>query len=67
MNLRSLDLNLLVVFDALMRKRNVTHAAKDIGLSQPAFSNALSRLRERLGAGIERPDKGSAQRHRRCA
>ena len=49
MNLRSLDLNLLVVFDALMRKRNVTHAAQDIGLSQPAFSNALSRLRERLG------------------
>lgn len=49
MNLRSLDLNLLVVFEALMRKRNVTHAAKDIGLSQPAFSNALSRLRERLG------------------
>jgi len=49
MNLRSLDLNLLVVFDALMRKRYVTHAAQDIGLSQPAFSNALSRLRERLG------------------
>lgn len=49
MNLRSLDLNLLVVFDALMRKRNVTYAAQDIGLSQPAFSNALSRLRERLG------------------
>ena len=49
MNLRSLDLNLLVVFDALMRKRNVTHAAQDIGLSQPAFSNALSRLRDRLG------------------
>lgn len=49
MNLRSLDLNLLVVFAALMRTRNVTHAAQDIGLSQPAFSNALSRLRERLG------------------
>ncbi len=49
MNLRSLDLNLLVVFDALMRKRNVTHAAQSVGLSQPAFSNALSRLRERLG------------------
>ncbi len=49
MNLRSLDLNLLVVFDALMRKRNVTHAAQSIGLSQPAFSNALTRLRERLG------------------
>ncbi len=49
MNFRSLDLNLLVVFDALMRKRNVTHAANVIGLSQPAFSNALTRLRERLG------------------
>ncbi len=48
MNLRSLDLNLLVVFDALMRMRNVTHAAKEIGLSQPAFSNALARLRTRL-------------------
>lgn len=49
MNLRSLDLNLLVVFSALMRKRNVTHAAQTIGLSQPAFSNALTRLRDRLG------------------
>lgn len=49
MNLRSLDLNLLVVFDALMRERHVTRAASAIGLSQPAFSNALTRLRERLG------------------
>lgn len=49
MNLRSLDLNLLVVFEALMRERHVTRAANDIGLSQPAFSNALTRLRERLG------------------
>lgn len=49
MNLRSLDLNLLVVFDALMRERHVTRAANVIGLSQPAFSNALTRLRERLG------------------
>ena len=49
MNLRSLDLNLLVAFDALMRERNVTRAARTIGLSQPAFSNALTRLRDRLG------------------
>lgn len=49
MNLRRLDLNLLVVFDVLMRERNVTRAAQSIGLSQPAFSNALTRLRERLG------------------
>ena len=48
MNLRLLDLNLLVVFDALMRERNVTRAAQSIGLSQPAFSNALTRLRARL-------------------
>jgi DNA-binding transcriptional LysR family regulator len=34
MNLRSLDLNLLVVFNALMNERNVTHAAQAIGLSQ---------------------------------
>ncbi|MEP5768252.1 LysR family transcriptional regulator [Nisaea sp.] len=47
--MRSLDLNLLVAFDALMRERNVTRAARAIGLSQPAFSNALTRLRERLG------------------
>lgn len=45
MNLRRLDLNLLVVFDALMTDRNVTRAAARIGLSQPAMSNALSRLR----------------------
>lgn len=48
MNLRSLDLNLLVVFDALMRERHVTRAAQSIGMSQPAFSNALTRLRDRL-------------------
>ena len=45
MNLRRLDLNLLVVFDALMTDRNVTRAAERVGLSQPAMSNALSRLR----------------------
>lgn len=45
MNLRRLDLNLLVVFDALMTDRNVTRAGERVGLSQPAMSNALSRLR----------------------
>ena len=48
MNLRRIDLNLFLVFDALMRERNVTAAARAIGLSQSAFSNALARLRERL-------------------
>jgi DNA-binding transcriptional LysR family regulator len=43
--LSSLDLNLLVVFDALLKDRNVTTAARRIGLSQPAMSSALGRLR----------------------
>lgn len=44
-NLAAVDLNLLVVFDALMAERNVTRAAARIGLTQPATSHALSRLR----------------------
>ncbi len=45
MNLRSIDLNLLVALDALLTERHVTKAAERVGLSQPAMSNALSRLR----------------------
>ncbi len=45
MNIQSIDLNLLLVFEALMDERNVTRAAKRVGLSQPAMSNALTRLR----------------------
>jgi DNA-binding transcriptional LysR family regulator len=44
-NLRAVDLNLLVVFDTLMAERNVTRAAERNGLSQPAVSKALNRLR----------------------
>jgi len=44
-NLAGIDLNLLVVFDALMTEKNVTRAGERLGLSQPATSNALSRLR----------------------
>lgn len=45
LNLAAIDLNLLVVFDALMTERQVTRAAERLGLSQPATSNALARLR----------------------
>lgn len=45
MNLRSIDLNLLVALDALLSERHVTKASDKVGLSQPAMSNALSRLR----------------------
>jgi DNA-binding transcriptional LysR family regulator len=40
------DLNLLVVFDAVLRHRSVSRAAEAVGLSQPAVSNGLRRLRE---------------------
>jgi LysR family transcriptional regulator, nod-box dependent transcriptional activator len=46
MHLNRLDLNLLVVLDALLTEKNVTKAAKLVHLSQPATSGALSRLRE---------------------
>ena len=45
MNIALVDLNLLVVFDAVMRERHVTRASKRIGMTQPAVSNALNRLR----------------------
>lgn len=48
MNLRGVDLNLLVAFEALVTERHVSKAAERIALSQPAMSNALSRLRHLL-------------------
>lgn len=45
MNLRSVDLNLLPIFDAVMKEGNLTRASVAIGMSQPAISEALSRLR----------------------
>ena len=48
-NLSGLDLNLLVVLDALLREGSVTAAARRVGLSQPAVSNALARLRDTIG------------------
>ena len=46
MNLNRIDLNLLVYLDALLRERNVTQAANQLNLSQPAMSNGLRRLRD---------------------
>jgi DNA-binding transcriptional LysR family regulator len=45
-NLRDLDLNLLVVFQALWQERNVSNAAERLDMTQSAASNALRRLRE---------------------
>lgn len=46
--LGAIDLNLLVVFDAIMMERSVTKAGQRLGLSQPAISHALTRLRHML-------------------
>lgn len=47
-DIRKIDVNLLVVLDALLRHRNLTHAGQAIGMSQPAVSGALTRLREQF-------------------
>ena len=49
MNWDQMDLNLLVTFDAVMQERNLTRAGRRLGLSQPATSHALARLRATLG------------------
>lgn len=49
MNISSIDLNLLVAFEALLDERSVSRAAARVGLSQPAMSNALARLRGVFG------------------
>lgn len=50
--MESTDLNLLVSLDALLQEGSVTGAAKRVGLSTPAMSHALARIRERLGDPI---------------
>jgi len=52
MNVQDVDLNLLRVFDAVLRERGVTPAAARLGLTQPAVSNALARLRALLGDAL---------------
>ena len=47
-NTADIDLNLLVAFEALLSERNVTRAARRVGVTQPAMSNALRRLRALL-------------------
>ena len=68
MNISSFDLNLLVAFDALLTERSVTRAAHRLGLSQPAVSNALARLRDGVGDSLfERTRHGMAPTPRALA
>ncbi|HEY2338776.1 MAG TPA: LysR family transcriptional regulator [Burkholderiales bacterium] len=52
MNVQDVDLNLLRVFDAVLNERGVTPAAARLGLTQPAVSNALARLRAVFGDAL---------------
>lgn len=59
MNLRSVDLNLLVVLDALLDEAHVSRAAQRLGLTQPAASSALDRCRHLFGDPLLKRGKGS--------
>jgi DNA-binding transcriptional LysR family regulator len=67
-NFRSLDLNLLRVFDEVMAERSLTRAAHKLSITQPAVSNAMRRLREvvgddllvRSGQGVEPTPRAAA-------
>jgi len=70
MNLSGIDLNLLVALDALLAERHVGRAARRVGLSQPAMSHRLSRLRRllddpllvRVGSTLELTSRASSIR-----
>lgn len=49
MNLKETDLNLFIAFDVIYTEKNLTKAGQVLGITQPAVSNALSRLRELFG------------------
>ncbi len=67
-NFRTLDLNLLRVFDEVMAERSLTRAARNLSLTQPAVSNALRRLRETLGDDlVQRSGQGVAPTPRALA
>ncbi|TXH56237.1 MAG: LysR family transcriptional regulator [Burkholderiaceae bacterium] len=52
MNFRTLDLNLLRVFDTVMAEGSITRAAERLAMTQPAVSNALKRLRDSVGEDL---------------
>lgn len=52
MNFKTLDLNLLRVFDAVMAERSLTRAAQRLAITQPAVSHALKRLRDAVGEDL---------------
>jgi DNA-binding transcriptional LysR family regulator len=66
MSFRTLDLNLLRVFDVVMAERHVTRAAERLSMTQPAVSNALRRLRESMGEELFLPGPSGVTPTRRA-
>ncbi|RKE38659.1 LysR family transcriptional regulator [Paraburkholderia sp. BL23I1N1] len=66
MDLNRLDLNLLKIFDAVYRLRNLAEVSKEVHLSQPAVSHALARLREALGDRLFIRTPGGLEPTARC-
>jgi DNA-binding transcriptional LysR family regulator len=58
LNLRALDVRLLLVFEALLHEDSVSRAAARVALSQPAMSRTLARLRRVFGDPLFRRDSG---------
>lgn len=68
MNVKRIDLNLLVYLNTLLKERSVSRAAEKLGITQPAMSNALRRLRDLLGDPIlVRTSSGMAPTERATA
>ena len=64
MNLKETDLNLFIAFDVIYTEKNLTKAGQVLGITQPAVSNALSRLRELFGDDLFiRTSKGMIPTH----
>ncbi|MBO3762577.1 LysR substrate-binding domain-containing protein [Ciceribacter sp. L1K22] len=60
-DLRRIDLNLLIIFDAIYTAGNITRASQQLGMSQPTVSNALGRLRAQFNDPLfQRAEKGVA-------
>ncbi len=66
MNLKNIDLNLLVYLDVLLLKRNVTRSAETLGISQPAMSNGLQRLRRLFQRSAAGANQQWHDPHRAC-
>lgn len=66
-SLAAVDLNLLLAFEALWAERSVTRAGRRIGLSQPAMSGALARLRAMLGDTLFIRGRAELQPSARCS